>query len=163
VKPILNLDQVSLEHYSHGEKFDVLDGPMGPALGAKQLGYSLSVVPPGKRAWPFHCHHVNEEMFLILEGSGMVRIGDAEYPIRKGDVISAPAGGRATAHQIINTSDRELRYLSVSTMIPTDVVEYPDSSKVLVCVGSPPGSDPSKRTYNHRARPGPNVDYWEGE
>lgn len=163
MKPILNLDEVPLERYSHGEKFEVLDGPMGPVTGARQLGYSLSVVPPGKRAWPFHCHHVNEEMFLVLEGRGIVRIGDREYPIRKGDVIAAPAGGRDTAHQIVNTSDEELRYLSVSTTIPTDVVEYPDSSKVLICVGSAPGEAPEKRSFSYRGRMGPSLDYWEGE
>jgi uncharacterized cupin superfamily protein len=163
VKPIINLDEVRFERVSHDDKFDALDGGVGPLVGARQLGYSLMVVPPGKRAYPFHCHHVNEEMFLILEGQGMVRIGEREYPIRKGDVIAAPAGGRDTAHQIVNTSDSELRYLSVSTMIPTEVVEYPDSSKVAVYVGSAPGEDPAKRTFNHRGRLGPGLEYWDGE
>lgn len=163
MKPIVNLDEIALEHFAHGDKFEVRDGAIGPVLGARQLGYSLAVVPPGKRAYPFHCHHVNEEMFLVLEGRGVVRIGDQEHPIRKGDVIAAPAGGRETAHQIVNTSDEELRYLMVSTMIPTEVVEYPDSSKVAVYVGSAPGEDPSKRTFNHRGRLGPSLDYWDGE
>jgi uncharacterized cupin superfamily protein len=164
VKPILNLDEVTLEHYAHADKFDVRDGPIASVIGAKQLGYSLLVVPPGKRAYPFHCHHVNEEMFFILEGRGVLRVGDIEHPIRKGDVIAAPAGGRDTAHQIINTSASEdLRYLAISTMIPADVVEYPDSNKVSVTVGSVPGGDPSKRTFSHRGRLGPNLDYWDGE
>ncbi len=163
MRPIINLDEVVLERFSHGERFETQDGAIGPQLGARQLGYSLNVVPPGKRAVPFHCHHVNEEMFLILEGSGVVRIGEREHAIRKGDVIAAPAGGRASAHQIINTSAHELRYLSVSTMLPTDVIEYPDSGKVAVMVGSPPGEDPAARSYNHRGRPGPALDYWDGE
>jgi uncharacterized cupin superfamily protein len=161
--PIVNLDAIALEAYSHGDKFSVLDGAIGPVVGARQLGYSLIVVPPGKRAYPFHCHHVNEEMFVILEGHGIVRIGEAEHPIRKGDVIAAPAGGRETAHQIVNTSTEELRYLAVSTMIATEVVEYPDSSKVAVYVGSPPGGDPALRSFNHRGRLGPALEYWEGE
>jgi uncharacterized cupin superfamily protein len=163
VKPIINLDQVTLDPYSHGSKFEVRDGAIASVIGGKQLGYSVAVVPPGKRAYPFHCHHVNEEMFLVLEGSGTLRIGSAEYPIRKGDVIAAPAGGRETAHQIVNTSDEELRYLMVSTMFPTEVVEYPDSNKVAIYVGSAPGEDPAKRSFNHRGRLGPNLDYWEGE
>ena len=163
MKRIINVAEIALEHFAHGDKFEVEDGAIGPVVGARQLGYSLAVVPPGKRAYPFHCHHVNEEMFLVLEGRGVVRIGDQEHPIRKGDVIAAPAGGRDTAHQIVNTSDEELRYLMVSTMIPTEVVEYPDSSKVAVFVGSAPGEDPSKRTFNHRGRLGPSLDYWDGE
>jgi uncharacterized cupin superfamily protein len=163
VKPIVNLDELSPEHVSHGDKFEVLDGPIGSVVGAKQLGYSLAIVPPGKRAYPFHCHHVNEEMFLVLEGQGMVRIGEHEHPIRKGDVIAAVAGGRETAHQIVNTSDRELRYLMVSTMVPAEVVEYPDSSKVGVYVGAAPGGDAKKRTFSHRGRLGPALGYWDGE
>jgi len=78
-------------------------------------------------------------------------------------VIAAPAGGRDTAHQIVNTSDQELRYLMVSTMIPHEVVEYPDSSKVGVYVGSAPGESPEGRSFNYRGRLGPMLDYWEGE
>lgn len=163
VKPVINLDELTFERVSHGDKFEVQDGAISPVIGGRQLGYSLAVVPPGKRAYPFHCHHVNEEMFFVIEGRGVVRIGDAEYPIRKGDVIAAPAGGSETAHQIINTSDAELRYLMVSTMIPTEVVEYPDSSKTAVYVGSAPGDDPKKRSFNYRGRLGPSLDYWDGE
>jgi uncharacterized cupin superfamily protein len=163
VKPILNLEDVALERVAHGEKFEVMDGAIGVVIGAKQLGYSLAVVPPGKRAYPFHAHHVNEEMFLVLEGRGVVRIGERELPIRKGDVIAAPAGGKETAHQIVNTSSVELRYLMVSTMIPAEVVEYPDSNKVGVYVGSAPGGDVSKRSFSHRGRLGPQLDYWDGE
>jgi uncharacterized cupin superfamily protein len=162
MKPILNLDEVVLEHHAHGEKFEAGDGTIGSVVGAKQLGYSLAVVPPGKRAYPLHCHHINEEMFLVLQGRGIIRIGDREYPIRQGDVIAAPAGGRETAHQIINTSDEELRYLMVSTMIEAEVVEYPDSGKVAVRVG-PGGEDPTKRSFFYLGRPGTPTEYWEGE
>ena len=39
-------------------------------------------------------------------------------------------GGPETAHQIINDSNAELAYISVSTMMPAEVCEYPDSGKV---------------------------------
>lgn len=164
VKPIINLEDVTLDPFKHGDKYEVGDGAIAPFIGAKLLGYSLAVVPPGKRAYPFHCHHVNEEMFFIVSGSGVLRYGDKEYSLRAGDVIAAPPGGTETAHQIINTSpDTELRYLMVSTMIPNEVVEYPDSKKVAVYVGSAPGGDRKARTFNWRGRIGPELDYWDGE
>lgn len=163
MKHILNLDDAAFEAHEHGEKFAARDAPLGPSVGAKLLGYSLIAVPPGKRAYPLHNHHVNEEMFLVLEGEGTVRIGGEQYPIRKGDVIAAPPGGPQTAHQIINTSDRELRYLAVSTMIPQEVVEYPDSGKIGVTVGCAPGGDPARRTFRFIGRPGERTDYWDGE
>ena len=51
----------------------------------------------------------------------------------------------------------------VSTMIATEIVEYPDSSKVAVYTGTAPGEDPVKRTFSYRGRLGPVLDYWEGE
>lgn len=163
MKAILNIDDVVSEHHTHGDKFEATDGPMGEHVGARQLGYSIITVPPGKRAYPFHCHHVNEEMFFVVEGRGVVRIGEEVHPIRKGDVIAAPPGGANTAHQIINDSNEVLRYLAVSTMIPGEVVEYPDSSKVAVYVGSPPGGDTNARTFTFRGRLGAKTDYWDGE
>ena len=49
------------------------------------------IVPPGKKAFPLHVHHVNE-LFVMLRGLGAYRFGDASYPIRAGDVLAAPAG-----------------------------------------------------------------------
>lgn len=163
MKHIINVDELQFEKVAHGEKFEAQDGDIGRRIGAKQLGYSLIVVPPGKRAYPFHCHHVNEEAFFILEGRGIVRIGDQEHPIRRGDFIAAPPGGKETAHQIINTSSAELRYLALSTNHGSEIVEYPDSSKVGIAVERAPGEEPRKLTIQWRGRLGPILDYWDGE
>jgi uncharacterized cupin superfamily protein len=104
-------------------------GFVGPLIGAQKLGYNITIVPAGKRAFPFHSHRVNEEMFFILEGEGEVRIGSETFKIKKGDFIAHPPGDAATAHQIINTSDKELKYLSVSTKLSPEIADYPDSKK----------------------------------
>jgi uncharacterized cupin superfamily protein len=74
-------------------------GSIGRHIEARKLGYNLTVVPPGKTQCPFHCHHGEEEMFLILEGQGKLRFGDQRYPIRKHDVIACPQGGPEVAHR----------------------------------------------------------------
>lgn len=160
--PILNLSNVELKVQKHGETFEARLGAIANRLGAKKLGYRLVVLPPGKKAWPYHCHHANEEMFLILEGEGMLRYAGAEYSIHPGDVICA-LPGPDTAHQIINTSRDNLRYLAVSTMEEPDVMEYPDSGKVVVFAGSPPGGEKSKRTFSFTAKSDATVDYWDDE
>src|SRR5580658_9320561 len=53
-------------------------------------------------------------------------------PIRTGEVIACPAGGRETAHQIINTGTEELRYLAVITEHSLEMAQYPDSGKFAV-------------------------------
>ncbi len=120
-------------------------------------------MPPGKRAFPFHNHHVNEEMFFIIVGEGEVRIGDAIYPIRPGDVIACPTGGRETAHQIINTGSVELKYLSVSTKLSPDIGEYPDSNKFGVFSEYATDADGKPRVLRFVGRESLSVDYWDGE
>jgi uncharacterized cupin superfamily protein len=112
------------------ERFDARMGFIASRTGAKKLGCNLTVVPPGKRAFPFHSHRVQEEMFFVIEGIGEVRIGKDTFPIGAGDIISCPSGGPETAHQIVNTGRSELRYLAISTKDSPEICEYPDSGKI---------------------------------
>ena len=92
-------------------------------------------------------------MFFIISGTGTLRYGNEVRKIRAGDVICCPIGGPETAHQIVNDSDLELKYLSVSTMMPAEVCEYPDSGKIGAYGGE----------FKHMTRAGDGVDYWVGE
>lgn len=158
MKPVINLSEVELEAVEPAGDFAQAYGLVSERIGAKKLGYNLTVVPPGKRACPFHNHHVNEEMFLILEGAGTLRFGDQEYPLRVHDVIACPPGKRDVAHQIINTGSVPLRYLALSTMDRAEICEYPDSDKVGVSVGEWGNMDLRKMF-----KAGQTVDYNEGE
>ncbi len=68
-------------------------------------------------------------------------------------MICCPTGGPETAHQIVNDSDAELAYLSVSTMLPAEVCEYPDSKKIGAYGGG----------LRHMTRIDHHLDYWTGE
>ena len=161
--PIINLDQLdATREMRHGEKFDAMLAPVGALLGARKLGYNVTTVAPGKRAFPFHNHHVNEELFFVLEGEGTLRYGAEAFPVRKGDFVCCAAGG--PAHQLINTSAAPLRFLAISTMIEADVWQYPDSGKFGVIAGRVPGVPPTQATFPSRfVADGADVDYWHGE
>ena len=58
----------------------------------------MTVVPPGKKAWPYHSHYANEEMFVVIAGEGTLRYGGDAYPVKPGDVILCKAGGEETTH-----------------------------------------------------------------
>ena len=161
-KPILNIDQLPLEEWRHGERFEARMAQIGRLLGARKLGYRLVVLPPGKAAWPLHAHYVNEEMFFIIEGSGSLRLGEESWPLRAGDVVAVPPGPE-TPHQIVNDSEADLRYLCVSTMEAPDIVAMPDSGKINVMAGSPPGGEKAARTLSICLPLDAAVDYWEGE
>lgn len=134
-KPILNLDEVAFNDVEENGIYTSSRATISDHIGARNLGYNLTVLPPGKVQCPFHCHHGEEEMFLILEGEGELRFGDARFPLRRHDVIACPPGGPEVAHQIINTGSETMRYLSLSTLVEVDACEYPDSRKVMVAAG----------------------------
>jgi uncharacterized cupin superfamily protein len=137
-------------------------GSVSARIGARKLGYNITVVPPGKRAFPCHNHRVNEEMFFVLEGSGEVRIGGQTYPLRAGDFLACPPGGPETAHQIVNTGTTELKYLAVSTLEYPEICEYPDSGKFLIAETGR-NADGSVTGFRHTGRAESAVDYWDGE
>jgi uncharacterized cupin superfamily protein len=161
--PIVNLDELEFREFGHGDRFSARLGSIGTKIGARQLGYNLTVLPSGKRAFPFHNHRVNEEMFFILEGEGELRLGGARHPIRAGDVIACPPGGPETAHQIVNTSDAELRYLAVSTRLSPEIAEYPDSGKFGVLAEVAADADDGARQWRFVGRSESSIDYWDGE
>jgi uncharacterized cupin superfamily protein len=155
---VVNIDELKLEHFSAVEgKFESDAARIGPLLGARDLGYSYDVVQPGKISCPFHSHRAEEEMFFIVKGSGLLRYGEETRRVRAGDFICCPVGGPETAHQIINDSGEELGYISVSTMMPAEVCEYPDSGKI----GAYGGAGESR--LRHMTTVDARVDYWKGE
>jgi uncharacterized cupin superfamily protein len=150
---VVNLDELKLEHFAKGDRFESNSLRIGPLVGAKELGYSYDVVPPGKRSCPFHSHRGEEEMFFIVKGTGTLRYGSETRRIRAGDVICCPTGGPETAHQIVNDSAEDLAYLSVSTMMAAEICEYPDSKKVGAFA----------RDFRHMTRGEHHLDYWTDE
>ena len=154
--PMINIDELELNPFGKGDRFAALLGRIGSPLGTRKIGCGLVVLEPGKRAWPHHEHYGQEELFIILEGEGTIRYGDGEFPVRANDVIFTPPG-KGTAHQIVNTSDRKMRYLAFSTNEDPELCYYPDSDKYS--------------TFSYRSGTGAhlvahsdaNVDYWDGE
>jgi uncharacterized cupin superfamily protein len=126
---VINLSQVEPDTTEGGQRFACTMKSLGAATGATGVGCSWHEVPPGRTAWPRHYHCANEEAMFVLEGQGLLRIGDAEVQIGPGDYATFPVGP-AHAHQVRNTGQGPLRYLGLSTMLMTEIVGYPDSKKL---------------------------------
>jgi uncharacterized cupin superfamily protein len=125
------------------------------ALGGEKLACGLWELPPGKKSFPFHKHHVTEEALFVVSGRAKVRTPDGETPIGPGDFVSFPAGG--PAHQLINDGSEPMVYLAVSAIQGFDIVEYPDSGKIACAVGAfPTGKRFVFKTANQ-------AEYFEGE
>ncbi len=163
MKPIVNLNELELGNFGNGKTFEAKLGRIGPLIGAKKLGAMLHIVPPGKKAFPKHAHHANEEMMIILDGHGTYYRGDEQWEISAGDVIAAPAGDGDTAHQIHNTSSVELRYLCISTKNDPDVVEYPNSEKFAVASMVPEDKGLMGARVAYIGKVNNSMDYFDGE
>jgi len=153
MKPVVNLDEIAFDDIEDNGRYTSRRARFSDGIGARNLGYNLTVLPPGKVQCPFHSHHGEEEMFFILEGAGELRFGTERYPIRANDVIACPTGGAEVAHQIVNTGTVTMRYLAVSTRAELDVCEYPDSGKVSF-VGA---------SHHRMFRGEGNAGYYDGE
>ena len=158
---IINKEDLEFSKFGDGEQFGAERAEVGAKIGANKLGYGVVRLPPGKRAWPYHAHHVIEEAFFILAGHGTLRHADEHHPVREGDFICAPPDP-TQPHQIINTSDEALTYIAISTNESTDICLYPDSDKFGVWpTRSKDRSDP--KNFHVFSRKSNGVDYWDGE
>ena len=104
-------------------------------------------------------------MFIVIEGCGTLRVAGEMLPLRAGDVVFIPPGPEYP-HQIINTSDAPLKYLSISTRESPEIVEYPDSGKYLAEAFSGAGAGVGAgavRTFDTVQHRRDSVDYWDGE
>ncbi len=154
---IRNVHDVPLSHFVRAPLYESQCAKISRGTAAKKLGASFDILPPGQRVCPYHLHHAQEEMFVVLEGSGTLRVAGEMLPIKAGDVIFIPAGPEYP-HQIINTSQAPLKYLSISTMEAPEICEYPDSGKFMA-----EGSMDRPQPFEVIAKIGSEADYWDGE
>lgn len=154
---IRNFNDAPREHEVREPLYDTWCARLAVGTVASKLGASIDTVAPGQRSCPYHFHHAQEEMFIVLEGSGTLRVAGEMLPLRAGDVIFVPPGPEYP-HQLINTSDAPLKYLSISTRETPEVCEYPDSGKYLATARGREGP-----AFEGLQRAAANVDYWDGE
>jgi uncharacterized cupin superfamily protein len=158
---IVRLDELAWESYRVGP-FGAERKRVARAAGARRLGYSLYRLQPGARPWAFHFHHVNEEFFYVRRGYGQLRGREGTRDLEPGDAFACPPGPDG-AHALLNTGDAPFEVFALSTMEEPEVSEYPDSDKLYVMVGSPPGGDPGERSVDAVLRRADAVSYEAGE
>lgn len=102
---------------------------VGHAAGAQRLGMSLWILPAGQAAYPYHFHLTEEELLVVLAGRPTLRTPDGNNQLEAGDVVAFPRGEEG-AHQVLNDTEDEVRFLAVSTSGEPDIVLYPDTGKI---------------------------------
>lgn len=151
------------------EEWDFTDaGPDAPAgydvkakrlAGGDALGASLYEVRPGATQAPYHFHHGSEELLVVLRGRPTLRTAEGERQLAEGEAVHFPKGPSG-AHQVSNRTDDPVRYAILGALKSPEVVEYPDSAKVIAMA----------RTESQNGKPlwtmhrlGDGVDYFTDE
>lgn len=79
-------------------------------IADSQLAVTWVEVAVGAKQRPHH--HEAEQVYVIVQGSGLMQVGDQSRPAKRGDLIYIP--GSAT-HGIENTGSEVLIYVSAAT------------------------------------------------
>ena len=151
---IFNLHSDEWDRAEDREGWRSRHASVGRHIGAELIGGSMYELEAGDRLWPYHTHHANEEWLIVVRGNPTLRTPEGEKILREGDVVCFPRG-KEGAHQVINRTDTAIRVLMLSTVTAPDIVEYFDSGKIG-----------ARSVHGERimlSRPGPMLDYWEGE
>ncbi len=154
---IRNFNDAPVERFVREPRYDAAGARLARGTAARKLGASIDILAPGKVGCPYHLHHAQEEMFVVLEGDGTLRVAGELLALRTGDVVFIPAGPEYP-HQLVNTSKSPLKYLSVSTQEFPEICEYPDSGKFLATA-----KDGTTATFHVTHAKSESLDYWEGE
>jgi uncharacterized cupin superfamily protein len=126
---VINIADVPEVQRAHGSSL-FLERDLGAAAGSATTGLSRVELPAGRMGWPPHCHSAEEEIFVVLEGSGTLLLGDEEQAVRRGHVVARPPGTRI-AHAF-RAGDGGMAYLAYGTRAPSDIAYFPRSNKVYL-------------------------------
>jgi uncharacterized cupin superfamily protein len=118
----------------------------GARAGAQELGATLYELDPGGAISPYHFHHANEELLIVLSGSPEIRTPGGARRVQPGAVLAFPRGENGS-HAVTNPGPEPARVVLVSTMHFPDVAEHVDTGALLAITGQaaglafPAGSD----------------------
>ncbi len=136
----------------NSSKFDLLTAlpNLGKRVDAKHLVFDVRKLNPGCLSFPYHFHRNAEELMMIVSGSMAVRSPQGFRIVGRGEIVFMEKGATG-AHQFYNHTEAACTYLDVKSLLGLDIVEYPDSGKIMI---SPPGEAFEKKDR---------TDYLKGE
>jgi uncharacterized cupin superfamily protein len=97
-------------------------------IKAGMLAIGVFELLPEQTQCPYHFHHGNDEILVVLDGNPTLRTPTGERELQRGDAVPFPAG-KDGAHQMYNRTSEPVRYLIAARHVTPEVVEYPDSGK----------------------------------
>jgi uncharacterized cupin superfamily protein len=108
---------------------------IGRTLGARRTALNWVELLPGGESAPPHSHSAEEELFIVMEGEGVLMLvgpegTEDEHPVRRGSLVSRRPG-TGIAHGF-RAGEQGLTLLMYSDKPPGDACFYPRSGKVAL-------------------------------
>jgi mannose-6-phosphate isomerase-like protein (cupin superfamily) len=104
---VINREDTKVLNTPHGSEIrPLIDCTTSPIT---QCSLAEETLPPGASVTTHH-HEVLEEIYYILAGSGVMRIGDEEQRVGAGDAIYIPKHHR---HTLTNTGNEAMKILLI--------------------------------------------------
>jgi uncharacterized cupin superfamily protein len=129
---VVNVDEVEADEDD--------DKELAGSAGSVHSGLNYNRRAPGRSSSPPHNHSEEEEVFVILEGSGTLELWPApimlergladreDHEVHAGHVIARPPGSRV-GHRLV-AGPEGMTYLAYGTRKPNDICFYPRSNKI---------------------------------
>jgi uncharacterized cupin superfamily protein len=124
---IVNVDECEAAEWGD-EQIGGTTYALGATAGSVRTGLKLDAIPKGRLNAPPHCHAAEEEVFVVLGGAGHCLLGEDELPVRRGHVVSRPAG--TGVPHTFRAGSGGLELLCYGTREPNDILYFPREGKV---------------------------------
>jgi uncharacterized cupin superfamily protein len=85
---------------------------VGKASGLTHFGANLVRLEPGAWSSQRHWHEGEDELLVMLDGQATLVEDEGRQILRRGDIVSWPAGAR-NGHHLINEGDEPCRFLVI--------------------------------------------------
>lgn len=123
------------EHFAHplNPASEIHGISLSERTGLERIGFHRVRVPPGKEAFIYHSHTVEEEFLYILSGRGVAEIDGEEFEVGPGDFMGFATPSRP--HHLRNPFDEELVYLMGGERRQVEIARFPRLGKHLVRTG----------------------------
>jgi uncharacterized cupin superfamily protein len=123
MKQPIHESDVPWDVFAPGTQRELRGKPLCDVGGRSKIGVGLLELAPGSNTREAHWHSLEEEHLFVLDGEGVLRLGDREFRLRAGSYVTFP-GGQQVFHHLENRSDQPFRYLMIGERIAEDRVTH---------------------------------------
>ncbi|MCO6415925.1 cupin domain-containing protein [Siccirubricoccus sp. KC 17139] len=127
----LRVDSVTPFDYGFGPGIGGQGADLGRNLGSQAIGLIIQTIPPGHLSSRRHRHLYQEEILLVMAGTGLLHHGEERLAVTAGDAFRyGPEDPEP--HCFENTGSEALVIWAFGNRLPHEICLYPDQGVAFV-------------------------------